>query len=260
MINWDEVKFYYKRYVRKVIYGYHIKNYLECRRNKKTLKENRLNNKYTKEPLVSVLIPTYNRSELLTERTIPSVLRQTYKNFELIIVGDHCTDDTEERLKKFNDERIKFFNLPERYNYPENPHERWMVAGTPPANKAIELSSGEWIAPLDDDDEFFEDHIETLLKFAMDNDYEMVYGKVNMETEPGEWEELGSYPLRKDFISRMSALYSSKLKFIEYDINTWKYFEPGDFSMWRRMKEAGARIGFIDRIVGNHYLEHKPRK
>ena len=61
-------------------------------------------------------------------------------------------------------------------------------------NKAIELSSGDWIAPLDDDDEFSDDHIETLLKFALENDSEMVYGKVDWEFKPDKWRELGSYP------------------------------------------------------------------
>ncbi|SCG86400.1 glycosyltransferase family 2 protein [Methanobacterium congolense] len=260
MMSWDDVKFYSEMYARRIRYMYPIKNHLESRRNKKILEENRLKYKNTENPLVSVLIATYNRPELLTERAVPSVLRQTYQNFELIIIGDHCTNDTEERLKKFKDERIKFFNLPERGKYPEDPHKRWLVAGTAPANKAIELSSGEWLAPLDDDDEFSDDHIETLLKFATDNDYDMVYGKVRMETEPDKWDELGSYPLEGSCISHMAVLYSSRLKFMKYDINCWKYIEPVDLKMWRQMKEAGARIGFINRIVGNHYLEKNQEK
>src|SRR5690242_4802472 len=49
-----------------------------------------------KDPLVSVTIPTYNLGQILVERTIPSVLAQTYKNWELIVYGDVCTDDTVE--------------------------------------------------------------------------------------------------------------------------------------------------------------------
>ncbi|MCP2502095.1 MAG: hypothetical protein NCA08_11110 [Deltaproteobacteria bacterium] len=45
-----------------------------------------------REPLVSVRIATYNRARILVERTIPSVLSQTYRNFEIMIVGDHCTE------------------------------------------------------------------------------------------------------------------------------------------------------------------------
>ena len=238
--------------------NYYLKNWVECKRNRELLKKVRndlrddLNNE---NPLISVRIPTYNRAKILTERTIPSVLRQTYQNFEIIIVGDHCTDNTEELLKKFKDERIKFYNLLKRGKYPMNPDDRWMVAGTIPVNKGIELCSGDWIAPLDDDDEFSEDHLETLLDYALKNNYEMVYGVVEMEREPGKWENLGSYPLKCNEICHLSVLYHSKLKFFKYDINAWKYGEPGDWNMWRRMKEAGVRIGFTDKTVGKHYLE-----
>ena len=231
---------------------------MECRRNRKLLKNARnvLNEQAVgKNPLVSVLIPTYNRCKILTERTMPSVLRQAYRNFEIVIVGDHCSDRTEELIGRLNDNRIKFCNLPERGKYPSNPLHRWFVAGVVPANKAIELSSGEWLAPLDDDDEFSENHIEVLLNYALENNYEMVYGIVEMEKESGKWGKVGSYPLQCNRISRMSALYSSKLKFFGYDIDSWKYGEPADWNMWRRMKESGVRIGFVDKVVGKHYLE-----
>lgn len=245
-----------KSIFRKIINGYYLKNRAEIKKNKDILKKSRLKYKNKSDnPLVSVLIPTYNRSKLLTERTIPSVLRQTYPHFELIIIGDHCNDDTEERIEKIKDKRIIFHNLPERSKYPKKKIDRWLVAGTIPANKAIELSSGDWIAHLDDDDEFSDDHIEILLNYALKNDLEMVYGKLEREIESDEWDEFGSYPLKKGEISRMSALYSKKLKFIKYDPNSWRYYEPADWNMWRRMMEAGVKIGFIDKIVGKHYRE-----
>ncbi|MCE7700082.1 MAG: glycosyltransferase [Methanobacterium paludis] len=241
---------------RKIVNGYYSKNPIECEKNKEILKKFRSEiNIKNKKPLISVLIPTYNRGKILSERTIPSILKQTYPNFEIIIVGDHCRDNTEELINDLNDDRIKFFNLEERGHYPKKPRDRWYVAGSVPANNAIELCSGEWIAPLDDDDEFSKDHIETLLNFALKNDYEMVYGKVKMEIKPEEWDYLGSYPPKIGRISRMSALYHSNLKFFKYDTNSWKYGEPADWNMWRRMKEAGVRIGFIDKVVGKHYLE-----
>jgi len=39
------------------------------------------------------------------------------------------------------------------------------------------------------------------------------------------------------------------------DIDPWKHGEPNDWNLWRRMKEAGVRIGFVDKIIGKHYLE-----
>ena len=101
--------------LKRVRYNYYIKNWLDCKHNVKALQEARKNVKHdlvNKNPLVSVRIPTYNRGELLIKRTIPSVLNQTYQNFEIIIIGDHCTDNTETLVKNIHDERIKFYNLP----------------------------------------------------------------------------------------------------------------------------------------------------
>jgi glycosyltransferase involved in cell wall biosynthesis len=246
------------RISKRLYYNYYIKSFLESKENhqilnvKRNEEKNRIKNEY---PLVSVLIATYNRSKLLTERTIPSVLKQTYQKFEIVIVGDHCTDNTEKLIEELGDRRIKFYNLSKRGEYPLNPVERWKVAGVVPRNKALEICSGDWIAPLDDDDEFSEDHIEVLLNYGIEHNYEMVYGKVKMEINPGKWVDLGSYPPKTGRISHLSVLYNSNLKFLIYDINCWKYDEPADWNMWRRMVKAGVRIGFLNKIVGKHYLE-----
>ena len=108
---------------------------------------------------------------------------------------------------------------------------------------------------MDDDDEFSEEHLEVLLKYALEHNYEMVYGITQMEREPGKWADLGSYPLRRSEICHLSVLYHSKLEFFKYDMNAWRYGEPADWNIWRRMKEAGVRIGFLDKVVGKHYLE-----
>ncbi len=246
----------------RIRYNYYITNRAERRKNRRLLEAARANDTERlgrHEPLVSVLIPTYNRGGILVERAIASVLRQTYQNFEVIVVGDNCTDDTEQRIRSLDDKRIRFHNLTERAGYPQNPRYRWMVAGAPPRNRALELCLGDWIAPLDDDDEFSEGHIQALLSQALEHDYEMVYGKVKYEAKPDEWIEVGSYPLTFGAISHISVLYSSKLKFMKYDTDCWKYGEPADWNMWRRMKEAGARIGFLNKVVGRYHLAG-PRK
>src|SRR4030042_6821688 len=68
----------------------------------------------TENPLISVCVPTYNRATLLVERAVSSVLSQTYKNLELIIVGDCCTDITAELLSQIDDPRLKFIHLSKR--------------------------------------------------------------------------------------------------------------------------------------------------
>ena len=116
------------------------------------------------DPLVTIRIPTYVRSGLLVERALRSIARQTHQNFEVIVVGDGCTNDTAERIEEFGDPRISSVNLPYRYPYPEDPEHRWSVAGAPGVNAATELARGSWLAMLNDDDEFEPQHLECLLE------------------------------------------------------------------------------------------------
>lgn len=99
-----------------------------------------------KEILVSVIIPTYNR-KFIIERAIKSVLNQTYKNWELIIIDDGSTDNTKEALKQYlKNKRI-------RYYYKKN-------GGVSSArNMGIKKVKGMYIAFLDSDDEFLPNKI-----------------------------------------------------------------------------------------------------
>src|SRR3990167_5480376 len=94
----------------KIICGYNTLRFSLTEPVKLKLARLKFQSLYTKEdkfPLISAYIPTYNRGELLIQRAVPSILAQTYKNFELIIVGDHCTDNTAELVAKIKDPRIR---------------------------------------------------------------------------------------------------------------------------------------------------------
>jgi glycosyltransferase involved in cell wall biosynthesis len=127
------------------------------------------------------------------------------------------------------------------------------VAGAAPVNRGIELVRGEWFTQIDDDDEFNTDHIEVLLGHALQGKFDLAYGKVLLELDDGDWMEIGSFPPRWGDISHMCALYHSTLRMFQYDSDCWKLGEPGDWNRWRRMKEAGVKMGFVDRVVGVHY-------
>lgn len=201
-------------------------------------------------PLVSIRIATYNRSQLLFERALPSALAQTYKNIEVVVVGDGCTDDTFERLGQLRDPRLTFFNLPFQGVYPEQPRRRWMVAGAPAMNEAAQRARGEWIAPLDDDDEFLPDHVERLLETALGGRFEMVYGNLTVNpSPPGQSYDLRRYPPAFGHFGFQGAIYLSALRFFEYDLKAWLLDEVADWTMCRRMLEAGVRIGWVDRPV-----------
>src|SRR3989338_367005 len=93
------------------------------------------------DPLISIYMPTYNRAEIMIDRAVPSVLKQTYRNFEFIIIGDHCTDDTERLISEIKDPRIRFYNLPERRRrYPDTAEHHWLAGPVVPANKGLELA------------------------------------------------------------------------------------------------------------------------
>ncbi|MGM0591277.1 MAG: glycosyltransferase family 2 protein [Halobacteriota archaeon] len=90
---------------------------------------------------VSVVIPTYNRAELLP-RAIDSVLEQTYTDLELIVVDDGSTDDTEAVVGAYDDDRLRYV-----------PHETNRGAN-PARNTGIEAADGAYLAFLDSDDEW----------------------------------------------------------------------------------------------------------
>lgn len=95
-----------------------------------------------KNPTVSVIIPTYNRAHLIGA-SIQSVLNQTYQDFELIVVDDGSTDNTEAVVKSFKDPRIHYIRHKENRG------------GSAARNTGIKSARGEYIAFLDSDDEWF---------------------------------------------------------------------------------------------------------
>lgn len=207
------------------------------------------------EPLVTIRIATYNRGQLVVDRAITSALNQTYRNIEVLVVGDACDEETEQAVRSVEDPRVRFVNLPHRGIYPEDPMSRWMVAGAAPMNAALYLARGAWLAPCDDDDELTPDHVEVLLAHAKRHRLEMVYSRARCEVTPGVWQEIGSEPLAHGYISHGSVMYSLGLRFLEHNPAAWKLPEPGDWNLWRRMRDAGVRIGFADHLTYVHYLE-----
>jgi glycosyltransferase involved in cell wall biosynthesis len=201
------------------------------------------------DPVVSVIIPTWNRAALLVGRTLPSVLRQTYGNWEVVVVGDACTDDTGERIAALGEPRIRFENLKRRGTYPDDPLHRWMVAGSTPANRALRLARGRWLGYLDDDDVLAEDHLASLLRFARDSDAEFVFGAGEFQRAPSEWLRIGRMPPSPGNVMHSSVLYRSYLRFMRYDLEAWKESVGADSHLWGRMYRLGVRFAFLDRIV-----------
>lgn len=217
-------------------------------------------------PLVSVCVPTYNRGQLLIERAVTSVLSQTYTNLELIVVGDHCTDNTVELISKIKDPRLRFFNLPNRKrNYPQIVENHWLVGGAVPANKAMELARGQWIARIDDDDTWSPNHIELLLRFAQQNQHEFVSG-LYVEERFGEQKVIDGVRARDPYYTHgkqnplddspkiggvSTWMYRSYLSFMKYNVECWRksWNRVWDVDLSQRIYKAGVNMGFLDQVV-----------
>jgi glycosyltransferase involved in cell wall biosynthesis len=98
-------------------------------------------------PVISVVIPTRNRNALL-HRAIQSVLVQTFTDFEIIVVDDASTDQTRLIVKDIKDDRFHYINLENK------------SGGAKARNTGIENSKGEYVAFLDDDDEWLPEKLQ----------------------------------------------------------------------------------------------------
>lgn len=208
-----------------------------------------------KDPLISVCIGTYNRAELLVERSLKSILNQSYSNLEIIVVGDHCTDDTERLVLDIKDPRIKFKNLSRRGNYPENPDFRWMVAGTDTVNYALGIAKGDFITHLDDDDEHLPDRIEKLVKFIQENRADFIYHPFYREDKNGKWCINHALELMIGCVSTSSIFYHRWFCKIPWDINAYKYHEPGDWNRLRKIRYLHPRALRFPEPLLKHYKQ-----
>lgn len=206
-------------------------------------------------PLVTVIVATYNRSRLLTERCIPSILGQTYDNLELIVFGDGCTDDTEVLVSQFKDSRLTFHNLPERGRYPSDPNRRWMIAGTAPVNAALSLARGDFITHLDDDDEYVPDRIEKLVKFAIDNQCDFVWHPFWWEQHDGEWIINQAVEIAHGEITNGAVLYRGWFKNVQWKMDAYRLMEPGDWNRYRRIKYIDPVAMRYPEPLMRHYRE-----
>jgi glycosyltransferase involved in cell wall biosynthesis len=102
-------------------------------------------------PLVSVIIPTFNWSSVL-RYAVASVLRQTHEHFEVLVIGDCCTDDSAKVVASFGDARVRWHNLPVNSGSQSLPN-----------NAGLELARGEIVAYLGHDDIWVPSHLARLV-------------------------------------------------------------------------------------------------
>lgn len=158
--------------------------------------------------LISIIIPTYNRAHLITE-TLDSVLAQTYKNWECIIVDDGSTDNTAEVLSKYvaNDDRFQYHKRPDG-----------IIKGPNSCrNFGYQLSKGEYIKWFDSDDLMFPDLLEKQYFYISNFDCNVC--------------KIGYYQLKNNELIKENIILSDNL-IEDYLIGNIVFYVSGPF--WRR--------------------------
>lgn len=156
--------------------------------------------------LVSIVMPSWNTGAII-EESIQSVLAQTYSNWELLIVDDASTDNTDEVVASFSDSRIKYFKNPRN------------VGAAMTRNRALREARGEWMAFLDSDDLWSPEKLERQLAFMRDGRHVFSYHEYLKSSADNpsrnRWVSgprvvTKSMIYRYDYIGQLTMMYSAK--------------------------------------------------
>jgi len=183
-------------------------------------------------PKVSVIIPTYNRSNYLYS-AIKSVLNQTFEDFEIIVVDDASTDNTRKVVDKFEDERIYYL----RHNKNRG--------GSASRNTGIKHSRGKFIAFLDDDDLWVQNKLEKQLDSVNKNlEIGAVYtgawtindgGKITSVKIPSLRGNIFPDILKKNYVGSCSMVLVRKECFDKIGLFDENLPAGQDWDMWIRL-------------------------
>lgn len=194
------------------------------------------------QPRYSVLLPTHNRADVLPF-AVRSVLAQTFADFELLIVGDECTDGTAEVVATFDDKRIRWFDLPKAPNF-----------GYANRNVALRGARGEYVAFMAHDDLWLPDHLELLTPCLDDVGVEIAYSRPLWVIPVGL---LAPCPFNLNHPDTLDAFLTRGLNSVPAScfvhrrdcLERYGYWNEelparGDLDLWTRIIEGGGRRNF----------------
>lgn len=196
---------------------------------------------------VSIIMPSYNTAKYIDE-TINSVLKQTYTEWELIIVDDCSTDETDAIVSKYlTDERIKY--LKNEVN----------SGAAVTRNRALRGATGKWIAFLDSDDLWQPEKLEKQLKFMVENGYKFSYTYYRV-CNNGVWENfIRTSPPKVTLKKLYNYCYFSTITVV-YDrefvglIQIPDIRKRNDYAMWFfALKKCDA---YLYSEVLSYYIRH----
>lgn len=199
-----------------------------------------------KSPLVSVVMAAYNAEKYIAS-AIESILRQTYQNWELIILNDGSGDKTRDVVQAFHDSRILFF---------ENDRNRGLVYTR---NRMLELSRGDYIAVLDSDDIAYPDRLEKEVRFLNNHPaYGLVGSSIEMIDANGKLTgETWDLPAKSKDIPTMLFFHNnfahSTVMYRRSVLPTPAYregFAPAeDYDLWVRLSQICCVHNFKEPLV-----------
>ncbi|MFM6948840.1 MAG: glycosyltransferase family 2 protein [Aquirufa sp.] len=140
-----------------------------------------------KSPLVTVIIATYN-SPFTLRFAIQSVLNQDFKDFEVLVIGDHCPEDYGSFVDELKDDRLHWFNLPKNSG-----------SQTGPNNEGLKRSRGKYIAYLGHDDLWFPNHLGSLVRFLEETDADLVHCLAALINPLGVYQVVGPPPNGRNY-------------------------------------------------------------
>jgi len=207
--------------------------------------------------LVSVVIPTHNRPELL-RRALGSVIGQTYKRLEIIVIDDASNVDVAPVIESFHDDRIRFIRQDERQG------------AAAARNRGIEVSKGAYVAFQDDDDEWFSEKIAAQMEDLAKKDWRFKVSYCLGETQnhaegttkitsKNGWdgdhlEQLIAGEIRPCGICFLIARECfQKVGGFRLDLRRMQ-----DRELWIRLAEH-YQFAFLDRVLARIHVKHGPR-
>jgi len=197
---------------------------------------------------VSIIIPAYNAADYLKE-AVDSVLAQTYKNIEIIVVDDGSTDDTRSALESYvASGKIK-------YIYQKNKG----LAGA--RNTGIKNASGKYVAFLDADDLFLPDKVAEQARALEENPgYGVCYSDLLHFSEDGKvYHHRYNYPsgdifeqlLHRQFVNPLTVVARREL-FTKYGFFDESLRRSEDWDLWLRLARAGVKFYFLDERLARY--------
>lgn len=216
-------------------------------------------------PLVSVILPTYNRVRFL-ERSIHSVMKQTYRNWELIVIDDGSTDDTKEYITKnithWNESLSKANAFQPNVMYCRTENKGVSSA----RNFGISQSKGEWISFLDSDDEWDPKKILKQIQFHRDNpslsfsQTNEIWNKKGNSFEPkGKFKKLSGFYLKESLKTCMittSSFFAKREIYESIGGFREELKSCEDYDLWNRIFVLGYEIGLLEENLLTRYGGH----